>query len=139
MKEFVSEMKVEWAHCDAAGIVFYPNFYIWFDQATERLFSANRLSYAELDADFGISGMPLLETGTTYKNACKLGARLTITSRVDEWAGKTFVVKHRIAHADGAEALDGFERRIFVVKDPESSRGIRAIDVPEDLKARLGR
>lgn len=137
MKEFVSEMKVEWAHCDAAGIVFYPNFYIWFDQGTERLFSANRLSYAELDADFGIDGMPLLETGTTYKNAAKLGARLAVASWVDEWAGKTFVVKHRITHADGTEALEGFERRIFVVKDPESSRGIRAIDAPDGLRARL--
>ena len=137
MKEFVSEMKVEWAHCDAAEIVFYPNFYIWFDQGTERLFSANRLSYAELDADFGISGMPLLETGTTYKSACRLGAQIAITSRVDEWAGKTFVVKHRITHADGTEALEGFERRIFVVKDPESSRGIRAIDVPDALRERL--
>ena len=48
MKEFVSEIKVEWAHCDLAGIVFYPNFYIWFDQGTERLFGANGLSYAQL-------------------------------------------------------------------------------------------
>ena len=68
MKEFVSEIKVEWAHCDFAGIVFYPTFYIWFDQGTERLFAANGLSYAELREDFGIDGMPLLETGTTYKN-----------------------------------------------------------------------
>ncbi len=138
MKEFVSEIKVEWAHCDFAGIVFYPNFYIWFDQGTERLFAANRLSYAEMLEDFGVDGMPLLETGTTYKNACKLGADLTITSRIDEWAGKTFVIKHRIAHADGTEALEGFERRILVVRDPDSARGIRAIEMPEDMRARLG-
>lgn len=137
MKEFVSEQKVEWAHCDAAGIVFYPNFYVWFDQGTERLFSANGLSYAELDRDFGIDGMPLLETGTTYKNACKLGAQLTITSWLDEWAGKTFVVRHRLVHADGSEALEGFERRIMVVKAPDSARGIRAIDVPPELRARF--
>jgi 4-hydroxybenzoyl-CoA thioesterase len=137
VKEFVNEMKVEWAHCDAAGIVFYPNFYTWFDQGTERLFSANRLSYAELDADFGVGGMPLLETGATYKNACMLGATLTMTSWVDEWAGKTFVVRHRIMHADGSEALEGFERRVMVVKAPESPRGMRAIEVPEEIRARF--
>ena len=38
MKELVKEITVSWAHCDTAGIVFYPNFYIWFDQATEHLF-----------------------------------------------------------------------------------------------------
>lgn len=137
VKEFVSEIKVEWAHCDLAGIVFYPNFYIWFDQGTERLFRANDLSYAELTENFGIDGMPLLETGTTYKNASKLGADLKITSWIDAWEGKTFVVKHRIMHADGREALEGFERRIFVIKDPESDRGIRAIAVPDELRARF--
>lgn len=137
MKEFVSEIKIEWAHCDAAGIVFYPNFYTWFDQGTERLFAANRLSYAELDDDFGISGMPLLETGAKYKNACKLGADVTMTSWVDAWEGKTFMVKHRIVHADGSEALEGFERRIFVVKAPDAPKGMKAIEPPEALRARF--
>ena len=137
MKEFVSEIKVEWAHCDFAGIVFYPTFYIWFDQGTERLFAANGLSYAELREDFGIDGMPLLETGTTYKNAAKLGSDLTITSWIDAWEGKTFLIKHRIMHADGREALEGFERRIFVIKDPAMERGMRAVEMPEDLRARF--
>jgi len=137
VKEFVSEIKVEWAHCDFAGIVFYPTFYIWFDQGTERLFAANGLSYAELREDFGIDGMPLLETGTTYKNAAKLGSDLTITSWIDAWEGKTFLIKHRIMHADGREALEGFERRIFVIKDPAMERGMRAVEMPEDLRARF--
>ena len=137
MKEFVSEIKVEWAHCDFAGIVFYPTFYIWFDQGTERLFAANGLSYAQLREDFGIDGMPLLETGTTYKNASKLGSDLTITSWIDAWEGKTFLIKHRIVHADGREALEGFERRIFVIKDPEMERGMRAVEMPDELRARF--
>ena len=137
VKEFVSEIKVEWAHCDYAGIVFYPNFYIWFDQGTERLFRENGLSYAQLADEFGIDGMPLLETGTTYKNASKLGADLTITSWIDAWEGKTFLIKHRVMHADGREALEGFERRIFVIKDTELERGIRAIPAPDEIRARF--
>ena len=138
VKEFSSEIRVEWAHCDYAGIVFYPNFYIWFDQGTERLFRANGLSYTDLAEKYGIDGIPLLETGTTYRNACKLGADLTITSRIDAWEGKTFLVKHRIVHADGRGALEGFERRIFVIKDPALERGIRAIAPPDEVRARFG-
>jgi acyl-CoA thioesterase FadM len=63
LRVYRGTFKVEWAHCDAAGIVFYPHYYMLFDQATERLFSANRLSYAELSRDFDSPGMPLLETG----------------------------------------------------------------------------
>jgi 4-hydroxybenzoyl-CoA thioesterase len=138
VREFVSEITVEWAHCDAAGIVFFPNFYVWFDQGTERLFTANGLSYAELERDFGIHGMPLLENGTTYRNACRLGVKLRLTTRLEEWAGKTFRMSHRIVHADGTEALEGFERRIFVVRAPESPRGMKAIDAPEAIRARFG-
>jgi 4-hydroxybenzoyl-CoA thioesterase len=133
----VSRQIVEWAHCDAAGIVFYPYFYVWFDQATERLFRANRLSYAELRRDFGVVGMPLLETGAKYENACRLGDELEMRTWVEEWAGRTFLVKHQIAHADGRPALDGFERRVWAVPDPASPKGLRAMPVPAEAMARF--
>jgi 4-hydroxybenzoyl-CoA thioesterase len=137
VREHVATHVVEWAHCDAAGIVFYPHFYSWFDQGTERLFRANRLSYAELRRDFGVAGMPLLETGARYANACKLGDVLVMRTWVDEWAGRTFVVKHTVVHADGRPALEGFERRVWAVPDPGSPKGLRAIPIPEEAIGRF--
>ena len=137
MREHVDRRVVEWAHCDAAGIVFYPWFYTWFDQGTERLFRANRLSYAELRRDFGVMGMPLLETGARYERACKLGDVLSLHTWVAEWAGRAFLVKHRIVHADGRAALDGFERRVWAVPDPASPKGMRAIPIPPEVIARF--
>ena len=137
MRVYKNPIAVEWAHCDAAGIVFYPQFYIWFDQATERLFSANGLSYAELNRNFNSSGMPLLETGAKYTNACWLGDELNLESWVDEWAGKTFVVKHKLTHSDGRPALEGFERRVWTQRAEDSPKGMRAIPVPDDVKARF--
>ena len=137
MKVYRTEIKVEWAHCDAAGIVFYPHFYTWFDQATERLFSANALSYPELARDFDAPGMPLLETGAKYKNASKLGDVLHLETQVSEWAGKTYVVSHTLTHADGRLALEGFERRVWIKTDPEHPAGFRAVPVPEAVIARF--
>lgn len=137
MKVYKATITVEWAHCDAAGIVFYPHFYTWFDQATERLFSANRLSYAELDRDFDSSGMPRIETGAKYANASRLGDVLSMETWVDEWAGKTFLVKHTLTHADGKPALEGFERRIWIKRDPTHPKGMRAAEIPDDVKARF--
>ena len=31
-------VRVEWGHCDAAQIVFYPRYFEWFDQSTGYLF-----------------------------------------------------------------------------------------------------
>ncbi len=128
---------VAWAECDAAGKVFYPNFYIWFDRATEALLRAADLSFAAMRRDFGIVGMPLLETGATYENVCLHEDALTLESWVDGWAGKPFVVRHRAVHADGRPALSGFERRVFVVADTGRPSGIRAIAAPSALRARL--
>lgn len=137
MASHVSEFGVEWAHCDAAGIVFYPHYYTWFDQGTERLFSRHGLSYAELDAGFGICGMPLLETGASYKAACRLGDRVRLTTWLDGVAGKTFLMRHRLERADGALAAEGSERRIMVRRDPEAPSGIRAVGFPDEVRGRL--
>ena len=137
MKTISEPIVVAWSECDAAGKVFYPNFYVWFDRGTEKLFRANRLSFAELARDFGIAGMPLLESGAEYQNACLHGAELTIESWVDEWAGKTFTVRHRITHRDGRPALSGHEKRIFVVADPDRPAGMRAIAPPAEIVSRL--
>ena len=137
MKEYVWTFDVEWAHCDAAGIVFYPNFYTLFDQATGRLFKANGLSYPELLRDFEITGMPLVETGSTYKNKCALDDTLEMTTWVDEWQERTFLVRHRVMHADGRPALEGFERRVFAVDAPDSPKGMRAMTIPQDIMDRF--
>lgn len=137
MRVYKNKITVEWVHCDAVGIVFYPRFYEWFDQSTERLFTANRLSYAELDRDFDSSGMPLVETGAKYFNASRLGDVLSTESWVDEWSGKTFLMKHKFTHSDGRPALEGFERRVWVKRDPDHPIGIRATPVPEDVIARF--
>lgn len=137
MKTYKWTFDVEWAHCDAAGIVFYPYFYAWFDQATERLFKANRLSYPEMKRDFDVSGMPLLETGAAYKNKCALGDTLAMSSEVTDWQSRTFKVTHTLTHADGRPALEGFERRVFAVVDPESPKGMRAMEIPDAIKSRF--
>jgi 4-hydroxybenzoyl-CoA thioesterase len=137
LREYHQSFVIQWAHCDAAGIVFYPHFYNWFDQATERLFNANRLSYAELRRDFAVVGMPLLETGASYENACRLGDEMSMLTWVDEWKSRTFLVRHRLTHGDGRLALHGFERRVWATPDTEAPKGMRACRIPAEAIARF--
>ncbi len=138
MKTFESTFIVEWVHCDTAGIVFYSHFYTWFDQSTERMFKAMGYTYPFMSQKFGISGMPLLETGATYRNACQLGDELKMKSWVDEFEQKTFLVKHTLHHADGRLALEGFERRVMAAPDPTSARGIKATAIPVEIITLFG-
>ena len=137
MKTLEQRFAIEWAHCDAAGIVFYPTFYIWFDQATERLFKANGLGYPELEHAFGLTGMPLVETGTAYRSPCKLGAEVVMKTWVDEWKSRSFLVKHVINLENGDVGLEGFERRVMVQPDPNAAKGIKAVRIPDLVTERF--
>ncbi len=137
MKTYKWKRTVMFAHCDVAGTVFYPYFYAWFDQSTEELFRNNELSYADLKRQFGVVGMPLVESGARYLSACRLGDQVEISTWVDEWARKTFLVKHRITHEDGSVAVEGYERRVWAVTDDTSPNGIRAIEIPQTAIDRL--
>lgn len=137
MQHLISRFFVQWSDCDAGGKVFYPNFYIWFDRASERLFRANRASFADAEREYGVIGMPLVETGADYEHPCSHGDELEMDTWVDAWEGRTYVVRHHVRHADGTLALTGFERRAWVEAAPETARGMRAVAVPDEVIARF--
>ncbi len=133
MKRFVSERKVEFADCDSAGIVFYPNFYTWFDRATERLFASVGLTYRNMRRQHGIVGLPLLETGAKYLRPCRHGEAMHLESWVDDWREKVFVVKHRI-ECDGEPAVEGYETRAWAAPAEAALRSMRAVPIPESVR-----
>ena len=135
MKTYETDFCVEFCHCDSAGIVYYPHFYTWFDQSTERMFTRMGFSYRVLRDDFQLIGFPLLETGASYRKACELGDKLRMQSRVVEFGEKTFRVDHTLYHADDSIALEGFELRIFAKPDPDSEKGLKSVAIPEEIRA----
>jgi 4-hydroxybenzoyl-CoA thioesterase len=54
---------------------------------------------------------------------------------VEEWAVKTF--RHRHVIRRGSDVLcEGTEVRAFCIKDPANPERIKAVPIPEDIKAR---
>ncbi len=137
MKIYESNFTVEFCHCDSAGIVYYPHFYTWFDQSTERMFKSMGFSYTILRERFDLLGIPLLETGASYKKACKLGDELRMESQISEFSEKTFLINHTLSHSDNSIALEGFERRIFAISDSSAEKGIRSAQIPAEIKQHL--
>ncbi len=139
---------VQFGDCDPAGIVFFPNFSRWMDQASLAFFMQCSVPpWKELVKTRGIVGTPLLEIHTVFKKAATYTEELLITTYVEAWRAKTFTQVHRITRAkdgrhDGAHSqgdvdliCEGRETRAFVKRDAEDSERLRAIAVPEDIKA----
>ena len=134
-KTVVYEVEVMFGDCDPAGIVFFPNFSKWMDASSLNFFVKNGVPpWRELIKTRGIVGTPLLEINTKFMRPATYGERLQVYTSVIEWREKVFIQKHVVQRGD--EVLcEGTEVRAFVVHPPEAPDRIKAIPVPEDIKA----
>ncbi|HLI13423.1 MAG TPA: acyl-CoA thioesterase [Alphaproteobacteria bacterium] len=134
MKRSVLKRMINFADCDPAQIVFYPRYFEWFDRGTEMMFRSVGLAWEKLFAKGEWSGVPLLDVGANFKRPCRFGDSIEIESWVDEWRGKTFLVRHHVKK-DGELAVEGHELRAWTVKDKSRPAGMRAAEVPGEVVA----
>ena len=126
---------VQFGDCDPAGIVFFPNFSRWMDAASLAFFVQCGVPiWRELVRTRGIIGTPLLEIHTRFFKAVTYGETLVVHTHVQEWRRKAFIQKHVVMRA-GEVVCEGLETRAFVVHDAADGDRLRAIAVPEDIKA----
>lgn len=128
------QVAVEWGDCDPAGIVFYPNFYRWMDQATYRLFDSVNLGWSELRARFGAPGLPLISAHAEFRSPCMFGDSLQIEASVSEWRSRSLTVSHTIRNGERV-AVEGWEKRVWSIGEPEPGGRLRSAPIPEAVKA----
>jgi 4-hydroxybenzoyl-CoA thioesterase len=131
------EVMVEWGDCDPAGIVYYPSYFKWFDQATYRLFLKAGMRRDDISSGQWKEGTPLVAAECSFKRASQTGEKLTIESHVEKFGRSSFVIRHVFRDASGEVAAEGTETRIWATKDG-NARSLKAIAIPEDVKRRLG-
>lgn len=137
MRSTIYPVTVEFGDCDPAGIVFYPNYYRWFDAASHHLFNDAGLSVQELREQYGAVGLPLAETGAAYKRPAYFGDRLEIESSVVECGEKTLRVEHLVRRS-GELLVDGFEVRFLGVPHPDDAKRLRAASISDSMREALG-
>lgn len=131
------EVEVSFGDCDPFQIVFYPNYFRWFDQATWKLFEAAGLPPEVLAERYKVTGHPLVKAGAAFSAPSKPGDRLTIYSRFARWSARSFEIVHRAVKQDGRVAVEGSETRVLATPDKTSPAGIRAITIPDEIIARF--
>ena len=90
--------------------------------------------WRELLKTRGIVGTPLLEINTKFRQPATYGETLQIHTSVIEWRAKVFIQKHVVMRGE-VLLCEGTETRAFVIHPPEAPDRIKAIPVPEDIKA----
>ena len=134
-KVHIHRVEVCFGDCDPAGIVFFPNFSKWMDTASLAFFMACGVPpWRELVKTRGIIGTPLLEIHTKFLKPATYGEMIEVHTSVEEWSAKTFRHRHQVKRGDDL-LCDGTEVRAFCQRDPANPDRIKAIPIPEDIKA----
>jgi len=130
------EIIVEWGDCDPAGIVYYPSYFRWCDQATYRLFLKAGLRRDDVSSGQWREGTPLVAAECAFRRASQHGEKLVIESHVEKFGRSSFVIRHVFRDVSGAIAAEGTETRIWAKKEGDA-RSLKAIAIPADVKRRL--
>jgi 4-hydroxybenzoyl-CoA thioesterase len=129
--------RIEWDDCDPAGIVFYPRYFQIFDNSTTRLVErALGMSKFEYLKAYNLLGHPLVETRARFRVPTRFGDEVAIESRLVECGRSSFKVAHRLTK-QGTLAVEGFETRVWVIRDPDDPTRMKSHPIPTELVARF--
>jgi 4-hydroxybenzoyl-CoA thioesterase len=128
------QLLIEWGDCDPAGIVFYPRYFAWFDACTAGLFAAAGLPKPEMIKKYNLLGIPMVDTRARFLVPSKFGDEITIVSSITEFRRSSFDVRHQIFRGE-VLAVEGFETRVWTIRDPENPEQIKSQAIPPEVIA----
>src|SRR5215471_8726683 len=101
------EVTVEWGDCDPAGIVYYPSYFRWCDQATYRLFLAAGIARDDTRSGQWKEGTPMVAAECSFQRASQHGEKLVIESHVSRFGRSSFTINHVFRDASGHTMAEG--------------------------------
>jgi 4-hydroxybenzoyl-CoA thioesterase len=126
-------ISVEFGECDPSGIVYNPNYFIWFDQSVHALLACAGFSLKTLIAEFGIDGIPVVDYRCKFLGPARWSDELLIETSVTALHRCAFDIRHRILNR-GAMVVDCAETRVCTAIDPQQGRS-KAFPLPDKLVA----
>ena len=128
-------ISVEWGDCDAAGIVFFPRYFAWFDACTAALFERAGFEKKSLLRTYAIIGFPVVQARATFRVPSTFGDTVGVESAIVRWGRSSFDVEHRLRR-NGELAVEGFETRVWAVR-PAGGDAIRGKAIPAEVIERF--
>jgi 4-hydroxybenzoyl-CoA thioesterase len=131
------DVRIVWGDCDPAGIVFYPRYFEMFDASTTALFErALGMTKFLFVKAYGAVGYPMVDTRARFVLPTRYGDDVVIETTITELKRSSFSLTHKILK-DGQLAVEGFETRVWVARDPNDPDKIRARPLPDEIVAKL--
>jgi acyl-CoA thioester hydrolase len=134
MRQNKFQLRINWGDTDRAGIVFYPNYFKWFDIAAHQFFRSIGLSPSMLEEKHHVI-IPLLDARCSFKKPLLYDDVITIKTTVSEINKRTFKFTHKV-YNDEIRAGHGFEIRAWAKKEDGK---LSTVPIPNDIREKLQR
>lgn len=133
----VTRRTLAWGECDPAGIIFYPNYYRWMDEATWALFASAGYPAERMRA--GEYSLPLVDSRCEFLASPKFGDEVELRSQVSRWGRSSFSLAHEFALVgDGRVLARGAESRVWCRYESGPGSPLRSVAIPDEVRAALG-
>ena len=131
------DIRVEWAHCDPATIVYNPHYFDWMDRGVHRLFEAGGFRLEQMVRDDpAFRGVPLVKVSATFRAPARVGDLLTLSTRISRFGSRSFDLEHRFFLGD-ALIVEGAQTRIWGRAAPGQPDTLTAVPLPAEVRAAL--
>jgi acyl-CoA thioesterase FadM len=120
--DFTLEIPISFGHCDPAGIVYYPNYYRWFDRCFHTYLSETAGGHAEVCAQLGTIGLGIIDSGATFKSPALQNDMLFLEMTLGAASRKTLRIDYQ-GRINDRVAVEGYEVRGVFLKTPDGLRG----------------
>jgi YbgC/YbaW family acyl-CoA thioester hydrolase len=128
-------LRIEWGDTDPARIVYYPQYFRWFDVTCHHMFEELGISQHAM-AEAGGAAMPIVEAHGVFRRPGYCADWIDVRAEIVEVTRKVIKVDYQVWRDDVLLA-DGYEKRVLALHDPDDPQRMRAQEISEDMRARF--
>lgn len=134
-KEFIRKELVRFQHCDLAGIVFYPRYFIMLNDLVEDWFRDELgLSFKAMHPNHGV---PSVNIKADFRNPSRIGDVLSKSLYVTKLGSKSVVYNFKFINEKDQVILEGEGTLVNIEKKPDDS--LKSVAWSENVRKNLER
>src|SRR5487761_589979 len=99
-----TRVRVRYAETDQMGVVYYANYFVWFEVGRVEYFRAHGFSYSQMEQQDDCH-LPVVEAKCRYKAPARYDDALLVRTRLTRRRGPILQFAYEIARAADQEVL----------------------------------
>ena len=125
------EHRVIYGDTDAGQVVYYANYFRWFESGRRELFRSLKINYIDLDKKGIIT--PVVEAHCNYFHPARYDDVVVIETRISDVKEKSIKFDYKIFRKEDRKLLaTGHTINVFVDK-----KKMKSMKIPDDLRKNI--